>query len=86
MLKRGPLSTKRQRKVFDKEIDDIIFKECPDMVLDGLCSAVKDIGETLEASLTDLANNIEVIMSVLWEDVRSTKAQLEYRAAAMGDP
>ncbi|KAG8926319.1 hypothetical protein FRC02_008968 [Tulasnella sp. 418] len=86
MLERGIGSVARQKAVVHNEIKRLrnqLFQGASDLLMDGLSSAAEAVGDALHSSLWDLANKVEVAMSVLWEDVKSSKAQIEYRAAVV---
>ncbi|KAJ2931653.1 hypothetical protein H1R20_g5445, partial [Candolleomyces eurysporus] len=56
-----------------------IFEGGADVILDRLDESAKAVGEALETSLGDLAQKVEVNLSVLWEGVRDDPAQVRAR-------
>ncbi|RXW25223.1 hypothetical protein EST38_g555 [Candolleomyces aberdarensis] len=56
-----------------------IFEGGADVILDRLDASAKAVGEALETSLGDLAQKVEVNLSVLWEGVRDDPAQVRAR-------
>ncbi|KZT43419.1 hypothetical protein SISSUDRAFT_693111 [Sistotremastrum suecicum HHB10207 ss-3] len=70
MEERGKGSVARQKLVFRNFVDrnrGDIFTDGADLLLGRLDVAAEAVGETLDQSLAELANKVEICMSVLWE-------------------
>ncbi|KAF7977636.1 hypothetical protein HWV62_3046 [Athelia sp. TMB] len=83
---RGPGSVARQKAVFRNSISeqkDEVFEDGADVILERLAAAAEAIGATLQGALADLAQKIEVNLSVLWEDVQDDPNQVRARQEAV---
>ncbi|KAG6820103.1 hypothetical protein H0H93_005415 [Arthromyces matolae] len=86
MEERGTGSVARQKAYFHDFMDntkDDIFDDGADIVMDRLTKAADAVGETLDTSLGELAQKIEVNLSVLWEGTRDDPAQVKARQDIM---
>ncbi|KAG6857365.1 hypothetical protein H0H87_005668 [Tephrocybe sp. NHM501043] len=86
MEERGPGSVARQKAVFHDFINDCkdeIFDDGADVVMERLTKAADAVGEALDMSLGQLAQKIEVNLSVLWEGTRDDTVQVKARKDIM---
>ncbi|KIY48788.1 hypothetical protein FISHEDRAFT_58698 [Fistulina hepatica ATCC 64428] len=87
MEERGTGSIKRQKEYFHNFIDadkDDILSDGADVILDGLDQAVETERNALCTSVGELANRIEVNLSVLWESTSEASSQVLARSALVG--
>ncbi|KAG6918940.1 hypothetical protein DXG01_010595 [Tephrocybe rancida] len=86
MEERGTGSVARQKTYFRGFISgrkDDIFDDGADVVMDRLTKAADAVGEALDTSLGELAQKIEVNLSILWEGTRDDPAQVRARKDIM---
>ncbi|KAG8902263.1 hypothetical protein FRC00_014088 [Tulasnella sp. 408] len=86
MLERGRGSTARQRDIVNRGVQDRRgdrFVGVSKILLSELDAAAETVGNALDASLSELARKVELLMSVLWENINSTAEQLVIRNAAV---
>ncbi|KAG5641399.1 hypothetical protein DXG03_005335 [Asterophora parasitica] len=82
MEERGMGSVARQKAVFHRFIEeckDEIFDDGADVLMDRLTKAADAVGEVLDEALGQLAQKIEVNLSILWEGTRDDPAQVKAR-------
>ncbi|KAG6872791.1 hypothetical protein C0995_006520 [Termitomyces sp. Mi166 len=80
MEERGTGSVARQKTYFRGFINsrkDEIFDDGADVVMDRLTKAADAVGNALDGALGQLAQKIEVNLSVLWEGTRDDPAQVQ---------
>ncbi|KAF8897466.1 hypothetical protein BD779DRAFT_1432811 [Infundibulicybe gibba] len=82
MEERGIGSVARQKAYFHqfiKGLKDDIFEDGADVIMEKLTKTAAAIGAALNEALGQLAQQIEVSMSVLWEGARDDPAQVKAR-------
>ncbi|KAG9048459.1 hypothetical protein FS837_012833 [Tulasnella sp. UAMH 9824] len=77
-----PHVQKRLRDVYIDRRGDM-FAGVSKILLSELNAAAETVGNALDASLSELARKVEVLMSVLWENINTTAEQLVIRDAAV---
>jgi len=83
---RGLGSVARQKKImhdFIVDVKDEIFADSAHTLMERLAGAVQTIGDTLTNALEELAEKVEVSLSVLWEETRDDPAQKQIRNMTM---
>ncbi|KAF5388296.1 hypothetical protein D9615_000347 [Tricholomella constricta] len=86
MEERGMGSVARQKASFHQFISDCkdeIFDDGADVLMDRLTKAADAVGQALDEALGQLAQKIEVNLSILWEGARDDPAQVRARKDIM---
>ncbi|KAG8979124.1 hypothetical protein FRC05_009334 [Tulasnella sp. 425] len=86
MEERGRGSVARQKDVVNRGVQDSrgdMFAGGSNILMSKLTLAAETVGKALDASLSELARKVEVLMSVLWEDINTTTEQMVIRSAAV---
>ncbi|KAG9018995.1 hypothetical protein FRB90_007375 [Tulasnella sp. 427] len=86
MDERGKGSVARQKDVVNRGVQEArgdMFAGGSNILMSKLVAAAETVGNALDASLSELARKVEVLMSVLWEDINTTAEQLVVRSAAV---
>ncbi|KAG8929017.1 hypothetical protein FRC01_005056, partial [Tulasnella sp. 417] len=86
MMERGRGSVARQKDVVNNGVHDAredMFAGGSNILMSKLTAAAETVGNALDASLSELARKVEVLMSVLWENINTTAEQLVVRSAAV---
>ncbi|KAG6882282.1 hypothetical protein C0992_012236, partial [Termitomyces sp. T32_za158] len=86
MEEKGTGSVVRQKTYFHGFIDsckDEIFDGGADVIMDRLSKAANAIGNTLDGALGQLAQKIEVNLSILWGDTHDNPDQVRERSDIM---
>ncbi|GLB33731.1 putative dynamin family protein [Lyophyllum shimeji] len=83
---RGTGSVARQKayfRSFIEEVKDEIFDDGADVLMDRLTKAAEAVGKALDEALGQLAQKIEVNLSILWEGTRDDPTQVRARKDIM---
>ncbi|KAJ8590321.1 hypothetical protein M405DRAFT_897528 [Rhizopogon salebrosus TDB-379] len=83
MEERGRGSVARQKTMFHNYVDSHkhdVFEGGAEVLMGRLSAAAENIGKALSESLRELAEKVEVSLSVLWESTRDAPDQVRARA------
>ncbi|KAG8902264.1 hypothetical protein FRC00_014089, partial [Tulasnella sp. 408] len=86
MMERGKGSVARQKDVVNNGVHGArgdMFAGGANILMSKLAIAAETVGKALDDSLSELARKVEVLMSVLWENINTTAEQLVIRSAAV---
>lgn len=86
IMERGKGSVARQKEVVNNGVQNArgdMFAGGSNILMSKLATAAETVGNVLDTSLSELARKVEVLMSVLWENINTTAEQLVVRSAAV---